>query len=170
MEDPWQNRHFPLVYTEDVDQNWTAIPDNDGMFVTTSGSRCRVEPRTHYISQCRITIREDGILREEAFGYDAIIFGNVVHQLWLSKVKADKTNVPVQVQRRRFIQEFVKKLPCSWRNVIIYGDNILGVRSLRKEHKSNTRAQIPLSHPKHIRLISLQPSVSSYAPITYTML
>lgn len=171
VEHLWKDRHFPLVHTEDFDQNWTAVPDDGGMFVMPSGSKCRVEPQAHYLSQCKITIREEGISREEAFSYEAIVFSHVVNQLWLSRVAVDKTAVlHAQVRRRRFIQQFVRKLPRTWRNIILYQHDIFGVPNLsKKDHTINVGIHSPLSHPRHIRLISLQPSVRSYVPITCTM-
>lgn len=174
VESLWEDRHFPLVRTDDFDQNWTIVPDDSGLFVAPSGSKCYVEPQAHFKSQCQITIRRDnGLNEEEAFGYEAIIFANVVYQLWLSQRGTeeredaggggDSGNSHVQVQRRRFVMGFVRKLPASWRNAIIYGDDIIiSAHCTKSNPLINTGVHLPLTEPRHIRLVSLKPSVNSY--------
>ncbi|GIK05563.1 hypothetical protein Aspvir_009676 [Aspergillus viridinutans] len=169
VEQMWRNRVFPLVFTDDFASNWSAVRDPKGMFVAPSGSRCRVEPRPHHAPQCLVVIQQGDMRRQERVSYEAIIFSKVVHQMFLNRQSKDCTE-PAQVQRRKFIDHFVRKLPKQWRTLIILGD---------LHYYKERNEQIPwfikldiyssLADPKNIRLITLQASDDYNALIKCTL-
>lgn len=158
VEQIWRKRAFPLVFTEDFSSNWSAVPDPNGIFIAPSGAHCRVEPQPHHISECQVMIQEGETRRQEVFSYEAIIFSKVVHRMFLNERPKDCKD-PFQVQRRKFINQFVKKLPSQWRTLIILAD------------LHNYKEQIPpipwvikldvystLADPNNIRHITIRPS------------
>ncbi|KAJ5835806.1 hypothetical protein N7447_001832 [Penicillium robsamsonii] len=169
VEQIWRNRVFPLVFTDDFASNWSAVRDPNGMFVAPSGARCRVEPRPHHEPQCQVMIQQGDTRHQERISYESIIFSKVVHQMFINEQSKGCTE-PIQVQRRKFIDQFVRKLPAQWRTLVTLGD----LHLYTEQNK-----QIPwfikldiystLADPKNIRLITLQPSGEYNAVITCTL-
>lgn len=116
VEAAWEGRLFPLVCTNDFKENWRAIPDSEGIFVTSSGVRCTVLPQPHHEPSCKVLVREDGNARYQMISYEAVIFAKVVYQISLNSgaPKGPDTKRIGQVERRQFIDNFVVKLPKLW--------------------------------------------------------
>ena len=170
VERIWRNRVFPLVYTDDFTTNWSAVRDSNGRFVASTGARCRVEPRPHHAPQCQIPVRQlDGTSQQEQISYEAIIFGKVVHQLFLNE-SPDGSRKAARVRRRQFIDQFAKKLPIQWRGVVIQGN--LHHYDKRGDHKgwfNKPDLYSLLASPENIRLITLLPNSDYNALIECTL-
>lgn len=169
VERIWCNRVFPLVFTDDFTTNWSAVRDPNGIFVASTGARCRVEPQPHHVPRCQVVIRQGGTVRQERISYDAIIFAKVVHQLFLNS-SSNSPKGPVQVQRRQFVDQFVRKLPSQWRSLIIYGDlHHYNERSDQILWSIKPDLYSPLASSQSIRLVALLPNCDYNAPIECTM-
>jgi hypothetical protein len=117
IEALWVERTFPLVRTADFDRNWQEVEDPKGIFVNEAGSRFQVLPQDHYRHQCQIKLVISGIEKDVPIPYETIVFAKVSFQLFQNQIK-DRT-LPWSLQRRRFIQQHVSKLPRRWREIII---------------------------------------------------
>lgn len=172
VEAAWDGRSFPLVRTNDFKENWRAIPDSEGIFVTPSGVRCTVLPQSHYEPSCKVLVREDGNARYQMISYEAIIFAKVVYQISLNRggPKGPDTRRIGQVERRQFIDNFVAKLPKRWARMIIQCDlHQYEEDPARRPQPVDSGLYSPLADSKNIRLLKLQPSIDRSAPIECTM-
>ena len=165
VEDLWRGRTFPLVRTRDFAKNWTSVRDPQGLFTTPSGHRYRVEPQPHYILYCRPVLQCDAIPRPLSVLYEATIFSKVTWRLWVGGALRERELNP-QPARRHLVDDFLKKLPRRWRELIIKGD----LRRFDEQEREQLgyvlpNAYLPLSDPRNIRLVTILPCLESYKPI-----
>ncbi|KAE8381526.1 heterokaryon incompatibility protein-domain-containing protein [Aspergillus bertholletiae] len=164
----WQNRIFPLLCTADCETNWRVLADREGLFVTSSGTRCRVEPRPHHAT--RFSNRDiPGAECRSPFLYEALVFAKVTYQLW-SNERRQVAKAPSQVDRRLFMNRFVSKLPVRWRTLIVHFDlHLYNDHAFPDLRVSGSDLYRPLKSPLNTRLITLLPNKNFAAPIECTV-
>lgn len=168
VEATWDDRTFPLICTGDFKENWRVIPDSEGIFVTSSGTRCIVKPQPQHESSCKVLLCENGTKRNQVIPYEAIIFAKVLYQMSLNSATpgSPDTKLLGQVERRQFIDNFVIKLPRRWRNIITQCDpHQYEENPARRPQSVESGLYSPLADPKNIRLLKLLPSVDRSEPI-----
>ncbi|KAI1328445.1 heterokaryon incompatibility protein-domain-containing protein [Xylariaceae sp. FL0255] len=169
VEEIWHDRIFPLVCTANFAQSWGVIPDTTGIFFTSLGLRCRVEPQPHHAIHCRVKIRDCEGYRQETISYEAIIFAKVIHAL-STREKSNQKKQPAIIEHRRFINEFVSKLPSRWRDLIIHCDlHLYNEKELQLPRYIGMRLYEPLAISSNIRLLEIRPSLNSFEPIECTL-
>lgn len=72
---------FLLTLTGDFGQNWKAVRDPVGSFITPSRVRCRVEPQPHHARHCVAVVVRHGEKCVEAVPYEAVVLAPIMTQL-----------------------------------------------------------------------------------------
>ncbi|KAI0404111.1 heterokaryon incompatibility protein-domain-containing protein [Xylaria palmicola] len=168
VEDIWHDRTFPLVCTDDFLQAWTVIPDPRGTFLTVLGYRCRVDPQPHHVKHCQVKIRDRyGHVHQRTISYEAIIFAKIAYQLSVQRIsRRQGHHQPAIVRHRRFIADFVTKLPHRWRDLIIQCDlHLYDEGNPRLAQTVVMHLYSPLATSRNIRLLEILPSPAPYSPI-----
>lgn len=162
VEEAWRDRVFPLVALDDYKENWQRVFDPCGLFVHSSGPRCRVEPKPHHLNNCKVNIRaHDGTSHPTTIPYEAIVFAKVMYARHRPAVARmpPAFSYPI-LAHRFFVDLLVGRLPVRWREVIahcslhLYNDNSGPSTTLSVDAGTHQ----PLSQPTSIRLLKLLPA------------
>lgn len=167
VEDVWQGRVFPLIYTDDFSANWKAVHDPNGIFGTETGARYRVEPQPHHVTRCEVNMTPESIgnSHPKTFPYETIIFAKLLYAMSLNS-PGQASRHTAQVKYRHFVSHFVRKLPVRWRGLIVQNSLHLYDESIQQKPLT-TISEIyqALAKPENFRLLKLLPSYESHSPI-----
>ncbi|KAL8415482.1 hypothetical protein RB596_006186 [Gaeumannomyces avenae] len=168
VEETWRDRVFPLLSPGTFEANWQAVPDPCGWFLDSSRSRCRVDPKPHHVANCQVDLQaHDGTSYPATISYEAVVFAKAAY---LRQVLRGEAHVHAALARRRFVDQYVAKLPAEWREVIVhcglhlYSDGRGGPMA-----PSSADIYQPLSQPRNIRLLKLLPAEDSTSMLQCTL-
>ncbi|KLU89562.1 hypothetical protein MAPG_08533 [Magnaporthiopsis poae ATCC 64411] len=173
VEEAWQDRVFPLAALDDYKENWQRVFDPCGLFVHSSGLRCRVEPKPHHLNNCKVNIRaHDGTSRPATIPYEAIVFAKVMHARHRPAIASMPPgySFPI-VEHRLFVDVLVGRLPVRWREVIVH----CSLHLYNDKSGPSTPLSVdigthqPLSQPSNIRLLKLLPAENHASMLQCTL-
>ncbi|KAK1979344.1 heterokaryon incompatibility protein-domain-containing protein [Colletotrichum cereale] len=169
VDNIWRGRIFPLVRTDDFATNWMMVSDPNGSFITSSGSRCRVDPQPHHSGQCQSTVHQDNGPRQVIISYQAVVFAKVAHRISLQTILRSRSQ-PAIVGYRRFLNDIASKLPRQWRDLIIHCDvHLYNEQQARRFQPIEVQHYAPLANTENIRLLEILPNVISSALVECTL-
>ncbi|KLU91979.1 hypothetical protein MAPG_10926 [Magnaporthiopsis poae ATCC 64411] len=168
VEEIWNDHVFPLVHTDDFGRNWQQVSDPNGRFFLPSGDRCRVDAQPHHLKRCIVNLQDGNI--QTPITYESIVFSKVAYHLHLKKA-SKQAQRPSVVDHRVFMDQFAKKLPFQWRELIVHHHIHLYEDSCRPPVplSVDVGTHQPLGHPKNIRLLKLLPAQDSWAQLECTL-
>ncbi|KAK8108120.1 uncharacterized protein PG998_010133 [Apiospora kogelbergensis] len=164
----WTDKKLPLFRTKDFETNWRCFQDETGEFIDKNGARFRVEPQSHFVTQCDTIYQQGSVQRLIKTTYAAILVAKITWKAFRRTLTAEEERLPGPAKRQAFIDRFLRKIPYEWREIIL-------IRDLHLEEDEGTQwssvgNEVPsvyskLASPTNIRVVSIQSALEAYEPI-----